>query len=902
MSLELSKRAHPKGLPANPPGTQIPESEYRKPELAARFTQGLNAPQEAAVSGDCRNRLVLSGAGTGKTTVLTSRTAWLCAQGEAPWKITAVTFTNKAASEMRERLTTMLGGRVAGHLRIGTFHQMCLKIVRENVAYLQELRPAFSILDPDGQSKTLREYSARLEQTREERWKAEILNQMSQDPETANLTTAARSAHLKHALAERKKALRELLASGGDFQPEDLILKRTVVSDFVSACKEFRVDPRHEAWLEHPDGRSVLARLGWKDNHPGLSQAIGAYAHYEDSKQQGNYLDFQDILTNALRLLQEQRHVRESCMASIQHLLIDEFQDTNPLQFEIVQWLTRDHQWLQDHPGERPTSVVAVGDDDQSIYAFRLASPDILPAFEAGFNAAVVKLEQNYRSLSPILDAANGVIQNNSQRMQKRLFTTSPLPDDHDGKVHLNVYAHQYDEARGIAEQVSGLLRKGVAPSEIAILYRTNLQATPLEAELTRQNIRFTTYGGYRYFDRQEIKAVLNYMDLAVECSRDLLVKQVINLPLRKGVGAGEVQRIADLARAQDRPMVEVLCELHDQYHAYRSQEAEVQRLESGNGGLGEMPDKAQIRQARQQLKEAAQNKFNTETRLAKYEEIADFTQVVLDICERLYEPGCTIPEFISYVIQRTGLDTFYAEESQEENESGPGAVSRVERMATLHESASAFCMRMEEEEPGYQANRSVAEQVCEFIADCRLQSSTSERDLDAKNTVSLMTVHSAKGLEFDHVFVSGMVEQQMPHRRAMLQDGCDPEAELDPDMDPYLSWEGESLAEERRLAYVAMTRAGHGLVLSGFKGTLNPESREMQPAVQSRYLSEVPAELLQRNDLTRKQPVEAAKHQFATRALPPGLQDQPRHPPIILRPSAGAPTSLRSRFRGHSL
>ncbi|MGO1316780.1 MAG: DNA helicase PcrA [Cellulomonadaceae bacterium] len=665
---------------------------------------GLNPEQREAVLHSGGPLLIVAGAGSGKTRVLTHRIAHLLATGRAyPSQILAITFTNKAAAEMRERVGTLVGPE-AGRMWVSTFHSACMRILRRE-AKTVGLRSSFSVYD------------------------------------------AADSQRLMTLVA------RELDLDVKRFPPRTLLNK-------VSDLKNELVDPETYA-------RQVGAAEG-ADASGGSFEAVvaSAYTRYQARLQAANALDFDDIIMTTVNVLQAFPAVAEHYRRRFRHILVDEYQDTNHAQYTLVRELTGPES--DGHGGALPPAeLTVVGDSDQSIYAFRGATIRNILEFEQDYpNARTILLEQNYRSTQTILSAANAVIARNPERRPKRLWT-----DSGDGpKIVGYVADDEHGEARFIAEEIDRLHdTEGVRPGDVAIFYRTNAQSRALEEVLIRVGLPYKVVGGTRFYERREIKDAIAYLRAIANPDDDVNLRRVLNVPKR---GLGE-------------------------------------RAEAAVAGF------------------AARERVSFGDALVRADEIGGLTARTLKPLHAFAElmaglraeaEGNGPAHVLGEVLDRTG---YLAQLRASED---PQDASRVENLAELHAVASEF----EQAEPdGDLAD--FLERVA-LVADSDQIPSSDDAAGDADGTpvvdqgvVTLMTLHTAKGLEFPVVFLTGLEDGTFPHMRSMHDDA--------------------ELAEERRLAYVGITRARQRLYLS--RAAVRSAWGMANDFPPSRFLDEVPGELL---------------------------------------------------------
>ena len=625
--------------------------------------ENLNPEQLAAVTLADEHALVLAGAGSGKTRVLTTRIAWLIKSGHVtPGGVLAVTFTNKAAREMLTRLAAMLPVSPRG-LWIGTFHGLSNRLLR---THHQEagLPREFQILDTQDQ------------------------------------------------LSAVKRLARALNVDEDRLPPREL-------QWFINAQKEEGLRAR-----DLPAADDLTRRR------------VELFAAYDEQCQREGVVDFAELLLRSFELLNRNELLREHYRARFRHILVDEFQDTNRLQY----------RWLKLFAGAQ-TRLFAVGDDDQSIYGFRGANIGNLAEFEKEYaQGRVIRLEQNYRSQGNILDAANALIANNRNRLGKNLWTSAGQGDP------LRVYEGESDaaEAHFIAEEVAALVRdrggEGLRLADIAVLYRSNAQSRVIEHALFGAALPYRVYGGLRFFERAEVKHALAYLRLIATPSDDNSFLRVANFPPR-GIGARTMEQLQDNAK---------------------------QKVLS--------------------LFDAADGKAGAFKKLIQ--ELKSESAVL------------SLPETIEHVVQRSGLLEHYKNERE--------GADRVENLGELVNAAAAFTQEEREVESG-----EAIDPLTAFLTHAALEAGEHQA-AEGQDALQLMTVHSAKGLEFSAVFMSGLEEGLFPHEQSLAK--------------------RDGLEEERRLAYVAITRARSRLYLS-FAQTrmLHGQTRY---SLASRFLEEIPAGL----------------------------------------------------------
>ena len=631
----------------------------------------LNPPQLAAVTLPPAHALILAGAGSGKTRVLTTRIAWLISTGQvSPPGVLAVTFTNKAAKEMQTRLAGMLPINVRG-MWIGTFHGLCNRFLRAHYrdAGLPQL---FQILDSADQQAAV------------------------------------------------KRLLKSLNVDDEKFPPRELC-------HFINAQKE-----------QGLRAAAVEAYDDW------ARKRIGLYEAYEAQCQREGVVDFAELLLRSYELLERNEPLCRHYQERFRHILVDEFQDTNKLQY----------RWLRLLAGGG-AHLFCVGDDDQSIYAFRGADVGNMADFEREFKVQnMIRLEQNYRSHGNILDAANAIIKNNPSRLGKNLWTEAGSGEP----IRIYESYSDGDEARWIVEEVKALQRDGHTRAEIALLYRSNAQLRALEHALFNAGLPYRVYGGLRFFERAEIKHALAYLRLIANSNDDTAFARVVNFPAR-GIGARSLENLQDAAKAAGTSL-----------HAAIPQVA-------GAGGV----------------------------------KLAAFARLIVTLTEAAHLP---LPELVDHVIELSGLRAHYQNEKEGQ-----------ERLANLDELINAAASFVAEEGQPNQDGEITGEfgnDLSSFLAHASLEAGEHQAG-EGDDALQLMTVHSAKGLEFNVVFISGLEDGLFPHENSLTED--------------------KGLEEERRLMYVAVTRARQRLYLS-FAQTrmLHGQTRYNLP---SRFLDEVPGELV---------------------------------------------------------
>ncbi len=651
----------------------------------ADLLANLNDRQLAAVTLPTQHALILAGAGSGKTRVLTTRIAWLLSTGQVgPAGILAVTFTNKAAREMVARLTAMLPVD-ARRIWIGTFHGLCNRMLR---AHHQDagLPASFQILD-------------------------------SQDQ-----------------LGAVKRVLRALNVDDEKYPPRQ-------VQWFINSAKEQGL---RAGELEAPTAYDQrMAEL---------------YAAYDEQCRREGVVDFAELLLRSFELLRSQPALCNHYQSRFRHLLVDEFQDTNDLQYRWIRLLAG--------PG---AAVFAVGDDDQSIYAFRGANVGNMAAFERDFQTPnLIRLEQNYRSFGHILDCANELIQRNANRLGKQLWTEAGVGEP----VRVREALSDQDEAQWIVEEVRSLVGEGRMRSDIALLYRSNAQSRVLEHALFAAGMPYRVYGGLRFFERAEIKHALGYLRLIENPADDGALLRVINFPTR-GIGSRSIEQLQDAARARGSSLYEAAKSMGGRLAGFvgliEALRADSQRLE-----LAELVEQVN---ERSQLLAHYTAERDGEERIDNLRELVNAALAYLGDAGGFAEPAQTAAQL-------------------EGPTDSPSDQQFDQPMAVLTPPSS----------------------LAGFLAHASLESGENQAG-EGTDALQLMTVHSAKGLEFDAVFVTGLEEGLFPHENSVN--------------------EPSGLEEERRLMYVAMTRARQRLYLS-FAQTrmLHGQTRYH---LRSRFVDELP-------------------------------------------------------------
>ena len=651
----------------------------------SKILQGLNQPQLDAATHSTSSVLVLAGAGSGKTKVLTTRIAWLIQTGQInPFELLAVTFTNKAAKEMLLRITSMLPINTRG-MWVGTFHGLCNRLLRMH--YKEASLPqTFQILDSADQLSLVKR----------------VMKSLSID--------------------EVRYPFRQ-------------------AQYFINSNKEEGLRPNKVEPIDD-FGRTLTE----------------VYREYERACANEGVVDFSELLLRSYELLLKNERLLKHYQSRFKHILVDEFQDTNKLQYAWLKLLA-----------DQGACVMAVGDDDQSIYAFRGANSGNMLSFETDFAIEkVVKLEQNYRSLGNILDGANALIKNNDGRIGKNLWT-----DQGEGEP-IRVFRAMTDgeEAAFIIEEIQSLRNSGIELKNIALLYRSNAQSRILEHGLFSSGLPYKVYGGLRFFERQEVKHALAYLRLIANSEDDGALLRIINFPTR-GIGNRTIEHIRDLAERTGTSLWQAACAAPLSGRAVTAVTGFIALIE----------------------------KLKNET------------------------TGFSLPDLIEHTIESSGLIEHYQKDRDGQD--------RLENLNELINAASAFATERSDI-PSLEAQMANVgdedfivteiDPLVDFLAHASLEAGDNQASA-GEDALQLMTVHAAKGLEFHSVFISGLEEGLFPHENSINEHG--------------------GLEEERRLMYVAMTRAMRRLYLS--HSQMRMLHGQTRYNIESRFIDEIPEELLKK-------------------------------------------------------
>lgn len=680
---------------------------------------GLNPAQAEAVRELDGPLLIMAGAGSGKTKVLTCRIAHLLERGVAPYNILAITFTNKAAAEMKERVAKMVGA-AARDIWLGTFHAFCARLLRMEIENLPGYKSNFVIYDTGDMQAVI------------------------------------------------KSCLKELNLDDKQFPPNSILATISNAKNALQSAEEFAA----AASYFHAQKMAEV------------------YAAYQRKLRNNNALDFDDLLLLAVQLLQSDPNVREKYQEKFRYVLVDEYQDTNRAQYLLAKLLAGKHG-----------NICVVGDADQSIYAWRGADIRNILDFEKDYPAAkVIKLEQNYRSTQMILDAANAVIENNSSRRPKQLWTDNPAGEP----IGLFVADDERQESRYIAESIMRLNTVfNVSYGELAVLYRTNAQSRVLEESLMKSGIPYTMVGGLKFYDRKEIKDIIAYLRVIFNPNDDLSLQRILNVP-RRGIGDTTVSKLLACAQTREMSLFDVI----------------------SNTDLVE----GLTARVKKPLENLAELIFGW---IGAMSEIP-----VVDLVDR--------------VIKESGY------RAELEGSDDPQDEARLENIKEFVSVAKDFALG------------ELEETLENFLSQVALVSDIDQAEL-GESRVTLMTLHSAKGLEFPVVFMAGMEEGLFPHSRTLMNE--------------------EEIEEERRICYVGITRARRKLYLSHARSRNVFGRNVCYPA--SRFLEEIPPSMLERvgvkvapvrhtqGAVTMSRPLVASP----LRSVPPALQGM-KLPPVV----SGAP------------
>ncbi len=640
----------------------------------SHILNNLNDAQRGAVTGPPEHMLVLAGAGSGKTRVLVHRIAWLNqVEGISPYNIFAVTFTNKAAAEMRQRVEELQGLPVTG-MWVGTFHGLAHRLLRNHWKEAK-LPQSFQILDSDDQYRLIR------------------------------------------------RVLKSLDMDEAKWPPKQ-------AQGFINARKDEGKRPSHID----------------TSRNPVYEQMVRIYTAYQAACERAGVIDFAELLLRTLELIRDNDSLQKHYQKRFQHILVDEFQDTNTIQYALIQLLAG-----------QSNKVFIVGDDDQAIYGWRGARVENIQRFQKDFSSAeVIRLEQNYRSTTTILSAANALIDNNADRMGKKLWSSG---EDGEPVIFYNAYDER-DETHFVVDKIKQFVEAGNARADVAILYRSNAQSRVLEERFVSEAIPYRVYGGMRFFERAEIKNALAYLRLMNNINDDASFERVVNTPTR-GIGERSVEKVREVAKHFNHPMW-----------------VAAKQIVEDKG----LPTRA-----------------------------ANALLGFIDLIENLQADTSemSLHEQVDHVVHNVGLIEHY------EKEKGEKAQARVENIEELITAARGFDYDQSEMDVPM-------DELTAFLTHAALEAGEGQA-AEWDDCVQLMTMHSAKGLEFPLVFIVGMEEGLFPSQRSLEEEG--------------------KLEEERRLCYVGITRAREQLVLSCAEHR-RLYGQDLYPSP-SRFVSEIPEHLL---------------------------------------------------------
>lgn len=622
--------------------------------MTSDILTGLNDSQIEAVTSENNRVLVIAGAGSGKTSVLTRRISYIINNGFSPDNIFAVTFTNKAAKEMKDRVEKLIVGTNLSQMWIGTFHSSFNKILRAH-SHLVNVDRDYQIIDDDDQKKIL-----------------------------------------KFVIAEELKLFQEYESKERNVKIKEAILEAI---SYISKKKDFGDRPETCTW-------SMIEMNMYSTN------LLSVYELYEEKLRELNVVDFGDLILYPYIIFKNNPEVLRKYQANFKHVLVDEFQDTNFVQYELVKMLAK------------KGNLFVVGDDDQSIYEWRGAQIENILGYDELFSDAhVIKLEQNYRSTENILNGANGLIGQNKKRKGKNLWSDKGAGK----KIQVSLFETPYDEAGFIASSIKEKMKQGMQPKDFAILYRINALSRTAEMKLNDYQIPYKIVGGLAFWARSEIKDIIAYLAVVENPSNYLACERIINTPTR-GIGEKTFIKIRDFARDSDLNIMDAI------------------DVMIGNKSF---PKKTM-------------------------ESIKEFNALIAALNDLKQQEGTSIKDYIEYILGNTGIIDFYKEDGSDKGD---------ERIANIMELISASEVFERE---------SSESSIQEFINFATLQT-THDKDKNS-NSVQLMTVHTAKGLEFKIVYVIGMEMDIFPSARSINEN---------------------KIEEERRLAYVALTRAKEELYVS---------------------------------------------------------------------------------------
>lgn len=702
--------------------------------------KGLNPQQAEAVIHEGSPLLILAGAGSGKTKVLTHRIAnFVVNKDIPPHRVLGVTFTNKAAAEMKERIGKVVGGKMEFPF-LGTFHSICVRILRTDGRGIG-IEPSFTIYDTADQKDLI------------------------------------------------KEALKSLNMDAKEFNPN-------AIQWAISSAKNDFITPKQYSQLVGDYFTENVAKV---------------FPLYQSLLAERNAVDFDDLIMKVSELLNTDKTVREKYIDKFDQILVDEYQDTNKSQYQLISLLAKPKQ-----------NISVVGDEDQSIYGWRGADIQNILSFEKDFpKTKIIKLEQNYRSTQLILDAAHSVITKNTERREKKLWS-----DKKSGpKIGIYEAQNETDEAKFITKKIKELVEKERIPlNEIAVLYRANAQSRALEEQFIKSKIQYKLVGGLRFYERKEVKDLLAYLRTVYNPSDTLSLQRIINMPAR-GIGPRTITDLIECSSAMKMPIMDLIAsitllnnyknDLEEYNKKITDYELQVSTKKDNNGSIFE--DNNQNQQASQSANsfekddffeslnefQSSVGKALNDTKLLQNNRVIAFGRLVASFNERLQD-DIKLSEFIKFVLEESGYYTHTNDNTSEGD-------SRIENLKEFIGVSTKY------------DNIGLVDGLSRFLADVALIENLADKE-DESQSVQLMTMHAAKGLEFQVVFIAGLEEGIFPHSRSLA--------------DP------KEMEEERRLAYVGITRAKKDLFL------IYTISRtyfgNTQSNMVSRFITDLPSDLVE--------------------------------------------------------
>jgi DNA helicase-2/ATP-dependent DNA helicase PcrA len=696
------------------------------------FLKDLNPNQSEAVIHKGKPLLILAGAGSGKTNVLTHRIAhFIVNDNISPHRILGVTFTNKAAAEMKERLSKILGDRIDLPF-LGTFHSICVKILRMDGRSIG-IEPSFTIYDTNDQKDLIKE----------------ALKELNMDPKEFNPNT---------------------------FQWA------------ISSAKNDFLTPKQYTQLSGDFFTENVAKV---------------YPIYQRLLRERNAVDFDDLIMRTVELFTFDKNILEKYIEKFDQILIDEYQDTNKSQYQLIKLLAVPKQ-----------NISVVGDEDQSIYGWRGADIQNILSFEKDFpGAKIIKLEQNYRSTQIILDAAHSVINKNSQRREKKLWSEAKTGP----KIVFVEAQNEIEEAKFITSKINELQKNGNTQlSNIAVLYRANAQSRNIEEQFIKQKIPYRLVGGIRFYERKEIKDLLSYLRIIFNPSDTLSLQRIINTPAR-GIGPKTITELLDISAKLKFPVIDIITSItlldnyKEELSEYNKKRGVKVSMTNNEGQLFKDVDEKKNQEVPEDDFFESLNNFTknigralNDTKILQNKSIIRFGNILNEIIQHTQDEGTKLSYFLKIVLEETGYFTYTNDKTSEGD-------NRIENLKEFISVSTKY------------DNLDIGSALQQFLADIALIENLADKDEESKG-VFLMTLHAAKGLEFEIVFMVGMEEGIFPHSRSLA--------------DP------KEMEEERRLAYVGITRAKKYLFM------LYANSRtyfgNLQNNLVSRFLADIPEELVE--------------------------------------------------------